>query len=376
MSGTARQSADHRRPQSDRPAGEGTPVRVGLIGCGRMGMKHADVVAATPGFALVAVCDTSAERLATVPEAVAPRAARFRRFEDLYEQAPVDVAVVATPPVCRVAPVTHALERGIAVLCEKPLATDLGAADRMVEVAAQSGTPLTVHHQYRMSTALQHCRSLIASGAIGEVVMLRGRGKGGRRGGIELLEIGTHLADTMIILAGHPAWCAASIHEGPRLARRSDVRPSRDLAPEETDLGDVGGTRVLATYGFPGGVVGELHFPNYDERMPSNYGIDILGTSGQLSLRCSRYVRHPLWHLPRPMEGTPGQASDWQAVDVPGPANQGLVEAFYQRWLRALRNEEAVPCSGQDGRSALELVLAAWRSHWEEGRRVNLPLHG
>ena len=79
-------------------------------------MKHASVLSETPGFALVAVCDSSAERLAEVPEAFAPRAARFRRFEELYEQAAVDLVVVATPPVCRVAPVTQALERGVAVL--------------------------------------------------------------------------------------------------------------------------------------------------------------------------------------------------------------------------------------------------------------------
>jgi len=341
-----------------------------------MGMKHASVLFETPGFALVAVCDSSAERLAEVPAAFAPRDARFRRFEDLYEQASVDFAVVATPPVFRVAPVIQGLERGVAVLCEKPLATDLSAANQMVEVAARSGAMLAVHHQYRMSTALRHCQSLIASGTIGDVVLLRGRGKAGRSGGIELLEIGTHLADTMTVLMGQPEWCAASIHQGGRLARRSDARQSREVAPQETDFGPVVGDRVVANYGFPAGVLGEMHFLGYEERMSANYGIDILGTAGQLSLRCSRHVQHPLWYLPRPMEGTPGQLTDWQPIDVPGNGNQGLVEAFYRQLLSALRGEGSVPCSGLEGRAALATVLAAYQSHWEGGRRVVLPIGG
>lgn len=369
--------AQRERQQGSHPeksaCGEQAPLRVGLIGCGRMGMKHASVLSETPGLALVAVCDSSADRLAEVPEAFVPRDARFCRFEELYEQAAVDLAVVATPPVCRLAPVTQALERGIAVLCEKPLATDLGAADRMLEVAARSGTMLAVHHQFRMSAALWHCQSLIASGTIGEVVLVRGRGKAGRSGGIELLEIGTHLADAMSVLAGPPEWCAASIQAGRRLAKRTDVRESRDVAPRETDFGQVVGDRVVASYGFPAGVLGELHFLGYEERMPANYGIDVLGTAGQLALRCSRHVQQPLWHLPRPMEGTPGQLTDWEPIDVAGNGNQGLVEAFYREILRAMRGEIAVPCSGREGRAALAMVLAAYQSHWEGGRRVVLP---
>jgi predicted dehydrogenase len=347
--------------------------RVGIVGCGRMAEKHLAVLSASPDFTVAGVCDVAADRRAAASH-LAPEAMTFERHDEMYERAMLDLAVVATPPTCRTSPVIDALARRLPVLSEKPLAVELRAADAMVEAAARTGVPLAVHHQYRMSDALHRCRELISAGHIGEVVLLRGRGKAGRRAGIELLEIGTHLADTMSVLAGRPEWCAATVLEGGRLAQPDDVRRSTEVAPDETDFGDVMGTRIVANYGFANGVIGEMHFLGYEERMPENYGVDVLGTKGQLALRCSRHVATPLWHLPRPMEGGPAQLGDWRVVDVPGQGNEDLVEAFYAAMLRALRDGAPVPCTGRDGASALEMVLAAHRSHREGGRRVALPM--
>ncbi len=349
-------------------------LRVGVVGCGNMGMKHLRVLAESPQIASVAACDSCVAHLADIPLSLISRDGRYGNHLEMYERTAPDLVVVATPPVERVTPVTDALERGIAVLCEKPFASSLKDADDMVEAAARSGEMLAVHHQYRLSSALDQCRSMIAAGAIGTLVMLRGRCKGGRRGGIELLELGTHLADIMTILAGPAQWCSATVYEGHRLARVDDVRPCPAVAPEQADLGPVVGTRVAASYGFPEGVSGELHYLGYENRMAANYGVDILGTSGQLALRCSRHIQSPLWYLARPMEGTPGQCGDWQAVDVPGNGNQHLVEDFYRAIFDALQGGRPAPCLGTDGRRALEMVHAAYQSHRQSGRRIMLPL--
>ena len=162
--------------------------------------------------------------------------------------------------------------------------------------------------------------------------------------------------------------------EGERLAQASDVRACKEVAPSEADLGPVVGTRVIATYGFDRGVLGEMHFLGGEERASENYGVDILGTEGQLALRCSRHVERPLWHLPRPMEGPPGALGEWRPVDVPEGANRGLVEAHYLALIDALRGVGPVPCPGTEARDALEMVLATYRSHRESGRRIEWPL--
>jgi len=74
------------------------------------------------------------------------------------------------------------------------------------------------------------------------------------------------------------------------------------------------------------------------------------------------------------MEGTPGQLGDWKAIHVPGSGNKGLVQAFYLDLLEALRGDGAASCEGQRGRIALEMVLAAYASHRDAGRRIPLPL--
>ena len=139
-------------------------------------------------------------------------------------------------------------------------------------------------------------------------------------------------------------------------------------------MGLVVGTRVAASYGFRGGVLGEMHFVGHEERMPANYDVDIFGTAGQLALRASRHVSAPLWHLSRPMEGTLDQLGDWRAIPVPGGGNKQMVEAFYLELLGAIRGAGPTPCRGSRGRAALEMVQAAYSSHRDGGRRTPLPL--
>lgn len=347
--------------------------RVGLLGAGRMGRKYLEVLAGLPEFSVVAVCDREPDRLRTLPPELATHVSFYADGAEMLAARALDLLVLATPPVHRLEPVLDSLGRGIAVLCEKPFACDLETADRLVSASEDSGVPLAVHHQLRVNAALVRARELIAAGAIGEVTAVRGRGKGGRRGGIELLEIGIHLCDAMAFLFGPAEWCAAHVWEGRRLAGAADVRDTRELAPEEPDLGLVVGTRVEASYGFPGGVAGELYCEDFVPRMLENYGLNIFGSRGQLALRISRFVAPPLWHLARPAAGSPGQLGDWQPVAGLEGANRRLVQKYFGALIPVLERKSAPPCGAREGRQALEMVLAVFRSHRAGGCRVALP---
>ncbi len=81
----------------------------------------------------------------------------------------IDLVVVATPNDSHVEIVTAFLEAGIAVACEKPLATDSAGAARLVELAAETGQVLAVAHCYSAYAMVRHAARLIRAGALGEL---------------------------------------------------------------------------------------------------------------------------------------------------------------------------------------------------------------
>ncbi len=106
-------------------------------------------------------------------------------------------------------------ERGVlGVFCEKPLAPDLAACDAIVEACERSHVKLAMAFQTRYSPRYERVKAMIAEGAIGEVLELRGRGKEDRRGGGEdLMVLGVHILDLCHDLLGEPAWCFARVSE-------------------------------------------------------------------------------------------------------------------------------------------------------------------
>ena len=108
--------------------------------------------------------------------------------------------------------------------------------------------------------------------------------------------------------------------------------------------------------------------------MSENYGVDVIGTEGQLSVRASGRVGHALWHLPRPMEGLPGGHGDWAPVASGDSGAADSIARMYRRVAEAIESGTDPPSSGVDARTAFEMILGIYQSHREGGRRVELPL--
>src|SRR5207248_6034517 len=138
-------------------------------------------------------------------------------------------------------------ERGIHVFSEKPLAPTLTDCDAIVAACERSHTKLAVAFQTRYSPRYERVQELIAGGAIGEVLELRGRGKEDRRGGGEdLMVLGVHIMDLFRGLQGDAAWCFARVTEGGQPVGRGQVRRGAE------GLGPLAGDRIDAIYGFAG----------------------------------------------------------------------------------------------------------------------------
>src|SRR5262249_4606208 len=139
-------------------------------------------------------------------------------------------------------------EHGVlGIFCEKPMAPDLAACDAIVAACERSHLKLAMAFQTRYSPRLERIKALIAEGAIGEVLELRGRGKEDRRrGGEDLMVLGVHIFDLCHDLLGEPAWCSARVTEGGRPVGPGDVRAGAE------GIGPLAGDRVDATFGFRG----------------------------------------------------------------------------------------------------------------------------
>ncbi len=170
-------------------------LRIGLVGCGGRGTGAARQALSTEGpVRLVAMADAFADRLDSslsaltenVPDRVdVPEEQRFVGF-DAYRELmalDLDLVVLATPPGFRPAHFEHAVERGLHVFMEKPVAVDapgvrrvLAAAQKAKEQKLKVGVGLQRHHSAKYQETIRR----IQDGAIGEIRLLRAYWNGTR----------------------------------------------------------------------------------------------------------------------------------------------------------------------------------------------------
>jgi predicted dehydrogenase len=142
-------------------------MRVGIIGLGRAGRIHLEAWQGVGGAEVTAVCDRSAavRRWA--------RAAGFNAYTDIFDmirRAPLDAVNLCTPPAHHTPAAIACLERGLHVLCEKPLALNTRAAVEMLRAAARHRRYLLLATKFRHVPDLARARELLAMGEIGEPV--------------------------------------------------------------------------------------------------------------------------------------------------------------------------------------------------------------
>lgn len=186
-------------------------MKAAVVGL-KMGRNHANALASLPGVDLVALCDIDEEKakevagecVETAREAGkqdATEPALFTDYDEMLKTAGPDIVGVATPNRFHAQMTIAAVEAGAkAVYCEKPIAVDLGEARHMVEVCRKAGVPLIVNHQRRTGEDFVWLREQIASGAVGDVYLVRATCAG------DMLSDGTHLIDSVLYLTGDQDW--------------------------------------------------------------------------------------------------------------------------------------------------------------------------
>lgn len=158
------------RPMPDVPPDGSDPVRIAVLGAGLIGRRHAELIAQHPGTRLAAIADPD-PRTATVAEQFA--VPWHAGLDSLLASAPApDGVIVATPNALHLEHALRCIDAGVPVLVEKPIATSTDDGTLMAEASDLRGVPLLVGHHRRHSPIVQSARTIVADGALGDVVAI------------------------------------------------------------------------------------------------------------------------------------------------------------------------------------------------------------
>ncbi|MFM0051403.1 Gfo/Idh/MocA family oxidoreductase [Caballeronia grimmiae] len=150
------------------------PVRVGIVGLGRLGRRHAENLAwHVPGARLVAACSPLPEEREWA-KAHFPDAALHADYDALLADASVDAVWLVTPTSLHATQIIAALEAGKHVFCEKPLSLDLAECDRVIEAHGRHAhLHVMIGFVRRFDASYRDAFDSIAKGAIGRPFMVR-----------------------------------------------------------------------------------------------------------------------------------------------------------------------------------------------------------
>lgn len=192
---------------------EAATIKVGLIGCGDKGTAHLEAWEQVPNAQLVAVCDADEERMEHVAGTYGIEG--YLSSFDMIEDIPLDAADICVPPRWHQEIALFAMEEGLHVICENPLARSVSEARAIVEAAEREGMTLMPAFCHRFDQPIMMMQHLIAKRTLGHLRMFRGRFGGcperiERRwsvrrslsGGGVLMDLGVHLVDLFRHLVG------------------------------------------------------------------------------------------------------------------------------------------------------------------------------
>lgn len=351
-----------RSHSADASGTDDPPLRVGMVGYGLAGsIFHAPLLAALPELQLAVVVTGNAERAdqARHDHQGVRVVDRAERLWELADQ--LDLVVIASPNRTHVPLARAALEAGLPVVVDKPLAATAAEAEALVEEAERRGLMLTVFQNRRWDGDILTVQQLVREGALGRVLRFESRferwrptpkpgwrqlGDPEEAGGL-LYDLGAHLIDQALQLFGPVERVYAEVERRRpgvevdddtfvALAHRSGVRSHLWMSTNAAQLGPR--LRVLG-----------------DRAAYTKYGLDVQ----EAALHAGGTPDQPGWgEEPSDRWGSLGAAEETHPVrTLPGGYHR-----FYQGVASTLREGAPVPVDPRDAVAALRIIEAAQQS--------------
>ena len=324
------------------------PIRVAIAGCHRMvqpqlaGHNFASAFAAVPETEIVAVYDRGAETRADFVRCWGEMPA-YDDYTRMLREVQPDLLCIATRQTLHAAQIEEAAAAGVrGILCDKPLATSLLEADRIVAACQEHKVALTFALDRRWHRPYRHLRQLIADGIVGRVTSMMAYGC------LNLINHGCHWYDTALMLLGDPeplwvsGWVDELVNEPAESRRRMDP-PGR---------GQIGLSNDAILYITADG--------------GRRAAFEVIGEEGRLLIMQDAESCY-LWSE---SSGDVGL----RAVSV--PTNQGhwpAGPAMVRDLVAAMETNGTTACDVEHARRATEIGFAIHLSHLKDGVRVMLP---
>lgn len=143
-------------------------LKVGLLAYGAIGDEHSKAVQATAGLSLYAVCDTNPERLAAALQ-MSPDSKTFTDANEMLAEDEIDLVVISTPPNSHYKWAKQALQLGLHVVLEKPMALTTEECDELMQLAQANGAILVVYQNRRYDLDFLTIKQQIEADQIGEI---------------------------------------------------------------------------------------------------------------------------------------------------------------------------------------------------------------
>ena len=329
--------------------------RAAIIGCGDVGSTIGDHMLGAPGrwvlphghapsyeaasrVELVAGAEIHEERRQAFGERWGIAEHVYADYREMLAAEQPDIVSVATPTPMHEEMALASVEAGVkAIFLEKPIASNLAGADRVVAACADAGIPLAVNHTRRGDAVYRKVAELAQSGEVGDLhsMMMLFPSR--------LMWIGTHGLDLMNFVGGDVPvrWVSGEIQEG------GDRDP--------------GGNAIFE---YDNGVRG---FINGFKNNPVGFRLHVIGSEGEIVI--SRYDLK-LWR------NKPGTRMGYEPVVYPFPLSLNYVSPMVkliEELVDAIEGGPEPVSNGRTALSALEQVVGMYCSSRQDCRRVRLP---
>jgi UDP-N-acetylglucosamine 3-dehydrogenase len=341
---------------------EGRRIKVGLIGCGNIGAGgHLPAYAHIPETELVAVCD-AVERLARAA-AEQSGATAYTDYRRLLARDDIDMVDICLPTHLHAEVAIASTEANKHVLCEKPIAHTLEAADAMIEAAARRGVKLMIGQVRRFDHRYASIKAQMDAGKVGKPVFIRRAERqflpfppeawqwDPKRGGGVILDIGVHATDLFRWLFGQEALEVYAVARSVRESARAAGSYDHAFIICKFDAGGVGFAET--SWAYPQGFGGALYAQ-----------LDLVGTEGKIQY-ADKDTNPMLIYTTEKGHELPRYFRFMSTTEY-------AFEEEIRHFVRCILDDQEPAVSPQDARAALEMALAALRSA-ETGEPVQLP---
>ncbi|MCK6210552.1 Gfo/Idh/MocA family oxidoreductase [Georgenia sp. EYE_87] len=144
-----------------------SPLRIGVVGLGAIGLEHVGIYRGTPDVVLTAVVDPRDEVRADVAEQTGATA--YATLDELLAANAVDAISLCTPDHLHFADSKRIIESGLHLLLEKPITTDPAEADALTLLAENADVVVMPGQTLRFEPRYHHARQVVKAGGLGEV---------------------------------------------------------------------------------------------------------------------------------------------------------------------------------------------------------------